>query len=162
MDNFTEFYSYNIPDNVSDIAEQPLYILVACWGFRRKQFLTTSTVAKEFLITQRRAMDILHYIKNEGSKNITFENKILFTGPSKNIKTRALKITNVIFTVPQKKNKSKNNNIINPTEKEFKNHVRSVQKIDDYTFLRKWLISRKTGESFSDIEKYLPSKAKLF
>ncbi|MED8911433.1 CaiF/GrlA family transcriptional regulator [Escherichia coli] len=103
MDNFTEFYSYNIPDNVSDIAEQPLYILVACWGFRRKQFLTTSTVAKEFLITQRRAMDILHYIKNEGSKNITFENKILFTGPSKNIKTRALKITNVIFTVPQKK-----------------------------------------------------------
>ena len=79
MDNFTEFYSYNIPDNVSDIAEQPLYILVACWGFRRKQFLTTSTVAKEFLITQRRAMDILHYIKNEGSKNITFENKILFT-----------------------------------------------------------------------------------
>ncbi|WP_105465738.1 CaiF/GrlA family transcriptional regulator [Escherichia coli] len=76
-------HSYQIPESVSDISEQPLYILIASWGLRNKKILTTDIVAKKFFITQRRAMDIMHYIKTKGEKMLTLKKSYCFTGSTR-------------------------------------------------------------------------------
>lgn len=43
-------HSYQIPESVSDISEQPLYILIATWGLRNKKILTTDIFAKKILL----------------------------------------------------------------------------------------------------------------
>lgn len=150
-------HSYQIPESVSDISEQPLYILIASWGLRNKKILTTDIVAKNFFITQRRAMDIMHYIKNEGRKNVDFEKVILFHGVYGNIRVQALKIKSVVLLPPQKINKERYNDSFKLVEIEQKKNVFSVKTTDEFSMIKRWLISRKVGSHFSDIERNLPS-----
>ncbi|MBC0030478.1 CaiF/GrlA family transcriptional regulator, partial [Escherichia coli] len=88
-------YRHRIPAGVSDLVEQPLYIIVATWAMRTNTLLTTEEVSREFLLTQQRATDIIHYIHNEGSKHITSERITLIKNTPKRTRYRALKIINV-------------------------------------------------------------------
>ncbi|MBV4602676.1 CaiF/GrlA family transcriptional regulator [Escherichia coli] len=88
-------YRHRIPAGVSVLVEQPLYIIVATWAMRTNTLLTTEEVSREFLLTQQRATDIIHYIHNEGFKHITSERITLIKNTPKRTRYRALKIINV-------------------------------------------------------------------
>ncbi|HCB9839936.1 TPA: CaiF/GrlA family transcriptional regulator [Escherichia coli] len=75
-----------IPHIVSDLKALPLYIIVANWGMRTKQKLTTLSVSRAFFITQQQARDILHYICNEGAGHIKSERLTLFDAQKRKIK----------------------------------------------------------------------------
>ncbi len=75
-----------IPYIVRDLNDLPLYIIVATWGMRTKQKMTTLSVSRAFFITQQQARDILHYIYNEGAGNIKSERLILFDAQKRKIK----------------------------------------------------------------------------
>ncbi|ENJ9364392.1 CaiF/GrlA family transcriptional regulator [Salmonella enterica] len=65
------------PPGMADMAEAPLYLAVAVWGLRQARIITTEDVCRNFCITGRRAVDILHYIAHEGRRWVTSERHVI-------------------------------------------------------------------------------------
>lgn len=81
----------------------------------------------------------------------------MFHGVYGNIRVQALKIKSVVLLPPQKINKERYNDSFKLVEKEQKKNVFSVKTTDEFSMIKRWLISRKVGSHFSDIERNLPS-----
>ena len=149
-------YRHRIPAGVSDLVEQPLYIIVATWAMRTNTLLTTEEVSREFLLTQQRATDIIHYIHNEGSKHITSERITLIKNTPKRTRYRALKIINV---TPLPKQLLKNiRSTFTSVERQKSERLSKedfIKNRDKLDTIRKWMCIRKVVEKYSDISEYL-------
>lgn len=51
-----------IPDELSEHADQPLYVLIALWGMMQKTWIGHKQISSAFAITERRASFQLSYI----------------------------------------------------------------------------------------------------
>jgi len=51
-----------IPDELSEYADKPLYVLIALWGLMQKTWIGHKQVSSAFAITERRASFQLSYI----------------------------------------------------------------------------------------------------
>lgn len=59
----SNYYRYRVPDNVNATDKMPLYQVVALWGWQRQLPFSRDDVALAFGIDQRRAADVMSYIR---------------------------------------------------------------------------------------------------
>lgn len=131
------------PKCVKDLQSYPLYIAVALWGMRTNNLLTTDVVSREFMITQRTASDIIHYIEYKGCryiKSIRYTQQV--TGC---YRRRSLRITHVklppLNLMNNKRSFNKQDEVVHHKNKNTKPITKTnVQQ------LRQWMVSRKVGD----------------
>ncbi|WDB54782.1 CaiF/GrlA family transcriptional regulator (plasmid) [Escherichia albertii] len=127
----------------------PLYMVIAIWGRRNNQLLTTKDVARSFSLSQQQASDIINYIHREGAKYIKSEKIFIFCVVN-GIKTkvRALKILDVaIRPLPIKPDKLRQQNF--SEQKSLPSVKRnSPEKKDDIKAIRQWICRRQIGETY--------------
>lgn len=63
----------HLPHEVKDLRGYPLHILIAAWGLRQRQVLTTQLVSRVFFITHSQARDVLYYIRHDSAGRIRSE-----------------------------------------------------------------------------------------
>lgn len=120
----------------------PLYLVVALWGMRTRQLLTTETVAREFLIPQRNAGDILHYIEHEGCRFIRCERVAMADMAGRRGRRRALRILDVqVQAAPEEPLRCK------PVASGVPEPSRRPRRVSDISKIRQWMVSRKLGEA---------------
>ncbi|HAN6894781.1 MULTISPECIES: CaiF/GrlA family transcriptional regulator [Escherichia] len=144
---------YTIPSKLSGFSNLPLYMVVAIWGKRNKQLLTTKDVARAFSLTQQQATDVINYIYREGTKYIKSEKTTIFCIIN-GVKTklRALKILDVvIIPLPTESNRLKQQRI---SEQKSRSSVKrnSPEKKDELRVIRQWMCHRRTGETYSKMK----------
>ncbi|WP_439070493.1 CaiF/GrlA family transcriptional regulator (plasmid) [Serratia nevei] len=59
----SNYHRYSLPDGVVVTDKTPLYQVVALWGWQRQRPFSRDDVAKAFGIDQRRAGDVMSYIR---------------------------------------------------------------------------------------------------
>ncbi|MEB7742579.1 CaiF/GrlA family transcriptional regulator [Escherichia coli] len=147
-------YSFRIPTAVSDLNEQPLYIIVASWAFRVNKLLTTEAITREFLLTQRRATDIMHYIVHEGARYIKSEQITLIKEKPQKIRYRALKIISITLPSLQPKVNTNRRLVYDSTAPKTSVTDKNIH-MNYHKSLRRWMCIRKTGEDFGMFTKII-------
>lgn len=134
-------------DDVRQTNGLPLYLTVALWGMRTRQLLTTETVAREFFIPQRNASDILHYIEHEGSRVIRCERVVVTGMAGPRGRRRALRILEVQLeaVLPSEPRPPR------PPEPRPGESGRAPRELSDVRKLRQWMVSRRRGETVSEV-----------
>ncbi|GCR72533.1 hypothetical protein ExPECSC071_03797 [Escherichia coli] len=142
--------SERYPLKLSEFSNLPLYMVIAIWGKRNNQLLTTKDVARSFSLSQQQASDIINYIHREGAKYIKSEKIFIFCVVN-GIKTkvRALKILDVaIQPLPTEPDKLKQRKM--SEQKSLPSVKRnSPEKKDDIKAIRQWMCRRRTGEAYT-------------
>ncbi|WP_049849618.1 CaiF/GrlA family transcriptional regulator [Trabulsiella odontotermitis] len=144
MTYIVSFYpdGHLLPDNIQDLDHSPLYMAVACWGLRCNKILTTEVVSREFRITQQRARDALHYIRHEARDRITTE-CIVMTVPGlrRTITCKGLRVLGVNISALD---------AIRERPRAAPDKGKHLQRLASQTTplhqLRRWMVSRRTGE----------------
>ncbi|HAX4824317.1 TPA: CaiF/GrlA family transcriptional regulator [Escherichia coli] len=130
----------NIPDVVRDLVKLPLYLIVATWGLRTQQKLTSLVVSRTFFISQQRARDILHYIYNEGSAHIRSEKLILFDEQKRKVSAIFVhEISPEAYNKPIYVRSDNSSPSVPPS--------RAITQVNESNMrkLRRWMCTRKAG-----------------
>lgn len=131
---------FRLPPEVSDLDGHPLYILIAYWGLRQNQVLTTSLISRVFHIEQVQAQNALHYIRHEGRLYVKSERVPLIDQSSGLHK--GLRIVSIIQ--PEKMV------IARQLPKKNINNSHRIHKETRRNCLRQWMISRRILERVPD------------
>lgn len=133
-----------LPEEVRDLSGYPLYLLIAAWGFRMQQVLTSSVVSRVFLITQGQARDALHYIRYEGRQRVSSESVPICDGI--NPFCKALRILSVeVSEIPEGGwRRTVNMTVANPIRPARIPDRTAAQEAQRR--LRQWMVSRRPGE----------------
>lgn len=135
---------FHLPAGLEDMRGNPFYVLIAVWGLRKGQILTTTLVSRTFLITQNQARDALHYIRHDGASSVCSESVPIIEGkspPGKGVRILAVNLSEKL-PVPHKR----------PTEEKIAlNSVstrlpRQTPEVNSLRRLRRWMVSRRCGE----------------
>ncbi|HBY1516530.1 TPA: CaiF/GrlA family transcriptional regulator [Klebsiella aerogenes] len=88
---------YLLPEElkVFSCEQYPLYILVANWAFLKGESVTVKDVRTSFSISLRRASDLLEYLTEQGSRNVTAQCFYLPQSGTSKLKRRAWKVTGI-------------------------------------------------------------------
>ena len=142
------FYSttgqrFRLPSGMEDLRGYPLYILIAAWGLRQRQLLTTACVSRRFYITQSQARDALHYIRHEGRLRICSESVPVMDGM--HLYCKGIRILSVDLSEGPVIGKRRPPDVT--TARPLTSRMpRQTLEEERQRRLRQWMVSRRPGE----------------
>lgn len=142
------FYSttgqkFRLPSGMEDLRGYPLYILIAAWGLRQRQLLTTDRVSRRFYITQSQARDALHYIRHEGRLRICSESVPVMDGMHPYCK--GIRILSVDLSEGPVIGKRRPPDVTTPRPLASRMPRQTLEE-ERQRRLRQWMVSRRPGE----------------
>lgn len=147
------FYSttgqkFRLPPGMEDLRGFPLYILVAAWGLRQRQVLTTDRVSRRFYITQGQARDALHYIRHEGRLRVYSESVPVMDGMHPYCK--GVRILSVDLSEGPVIGKRRPADVVTPRPLPARMPRQTLEE-ERQRRLRQWMVSRRPGESVPSV-----------
>jgi hypothetical protein len=142
------FYSttgqrFRLPSGMEDLRGYPLYVLIAAWGLRQRQLLTTACVSRRFYITQSQARDALHYIRHEGRLRICSESVPVMDGM--HLYCKGIRILSVDLSEGPVIGKRRPPDVT--TARPLTSRMpRQTLEEERQRRLRQWMVSRRPGE----------------
>lgn len=134
---------FRLPPGMEDLRGYPLYLLIAAWGLRQRQILTTTRVSRRFYITQSQARDALHYIRHEARQRVSSESVPVRDGTHPFCK--GLHILSVDLSGGPLVRKKRPVDVTTPKPHTPRMPRQTLEKEAERR-LRRWMVSRRPGE----------------